>query len=415
MLLDPAKLPPYADEVNGRRKVDVHIVLFAVNMFFVLLGYYFAIRFNALGVIKVVRIVLMGISLAGLLLFWRPKRFKVSRWRHTLLALFILANLLIIPFAAFPEGSLERLLTVVPFWVYTNVFAYYLRGRYGATDGLRRIVWMLLVVYLFPMLAFYLHGNPFARFNIYGDESSGFVSNHLGWSSAIVLACLIDARGTLAKARWGAIIWWVGMGAGLWLLLISGSRSSYLSLAATVLLLLTSTRTLQIIPKVFIGLCVLASVYVLVNVQDSAINRRVKKTKDQLEQIEPRLLSAQQAFHTLNLHEERYITGIGFDMYRESLIKLNGVSTYRAHNSYLELFVNCGAIVFAIFFFALLLPTLVRFGYYDASQFSFLPPILIIPYFENNLGAGQFLFFPWMLMLFWYMHDVRWGRSKIEN
>jgi len=172
---------------------------------------------------------------------------------------------------------------------------------------------------------------------------------------------------------------------------------------------------LQIIPKVFIGLCVLASVYVLVNVQDSAINIRVKKTKDQLEQIEPRLLSAQKAFHTLNLHEERYITGIGFDMYQESLIKLNGVSTYRAHNSYLELFVNCGAIVFAIFFFALLLPTLVRFGYYDASQFSFLPPILIIPYFENNLGAGQFLFFPWMLMLFWYMHDVRWGRSKIEN
>jgi hypothetical protein len=29
---------------------------------------------------------------------------------------------------------------------------------------------------------------------------------------------------------------------------------------------------------------------------------------------------------------------------------------------------------------------------------------MIIPFFESNLNAGQFLFFPWMTFLFYYLH-----------
>ena len=70
----------------------------------------------------------------------------------------------------------------------------YLRGRYGQADGMRRIIWGLLAVYMFPVLVFFASGNPFARLSIYGDDSQGFVSNQFGWAATVALACLLDLR-----------------------------------------------------------------------------------------------------------------------------------------------------------------------------------------------------------------------------
>jgi hypothetical protein len=390
MQQDFTQLPPHKDEVNGHIRVDIHWVLFAFNALFVLIGYYATTQFNALAVIKITRILLMGTSFATLLLFWRKARFKLNPWRHSFFGIFLVANLAVVPFSVIPSLSLERLLTVAPFWLYVNLFAYYLRGRYGPTDGLRRIAWMFLLVYLFPVFIFFTSGNPFSRFNIYGEESSGFVSNQLGWASAVAVACLIDIRARLGASSYTRMLWFGALGASFWLLLISGSRSSYLSVAVTILMVLTASRTMSWALKGFISILIVLAAYGVLTVQDSAVAQRLQKTQTQLERIEPRVLSARQAFHTLNTHEERYITGVGFDLYDDAILILTGVTTYKAHNSYLEMFVNCGFIVFGLFFLLFILPTLARYAYFDARLFSFLPPILIIPYFENNLGAGQF-------------------------
>jgi hypothetical protein len=45
-----------------------------------------------------------------------------------------------------------------------------------------------------------------------------------------------------------------------------------------------------------------------------------------------------------------------------------------------------------------------RYVLFDSRRFIFLPTFMIIPFFESNLNAGQFLFFPWMTFMFYYLH-----------
>lgn len=407
-------LPPYADYVHGRRRVDVHLVLFGLNLVLVPLGYYFTITYNALALIKAARIVLMGASLLWLMVQWRKSRYPIRGRRHAILGAFMLANLAVMPFSVLPDLSLERFLTVAPFWIYTDVFAAYLRGRYGPQDGLRRLMWALLLVYLFPVLVFYASGNPFAKLSIYGDDSRGFVSNQFGWATALALGCLVDVWKYLGTGWWKRPLWFAVAGGCLWLLLISGSRSGYLSLGAVLLVLFLAGRNIGLLPRLGIVLGAVLAVLYLVDNTESAVNQRLRKSESQLETVEPRLLSARQAFHALDTHEERYITGVGFDLYGEAIWRITNVYPRKAHNSYLELFVNCGAIVSLIFLLGLVVPALFRYLRYDAGDFAFVPPILIIPYFENNLGAGQFLFYPWMFLFFWYLHDTRWGSREQE-
>lgn len=406
-------LPPYADIIKGRRRVDVHLVLFGLNLVLVPLGYYFAITFNALALVKAARIVLMAGSLLWLLIQWRQARYPMQSRRHAVLAAFMLVNLAVMPFSVIPDISLERFLTVAPFWIYTNLFAAYLRGRYGPQDGLRRFMWALLAVYLFPILIFYASGNPFARLSIYGDDSRGFVSNHFGWASALVLGCLVDVWKRMGTGWWKRPLWFTVAGACLWLMLISGSRSAYLSFGVVLIVLTLAGRGIGVLQRFAIVIGTILAVYYLIDNTESAVNQRLRKTETQLETVEPRLLSARQAFHALDTHEERYITGVGFDLYSEAIGRIMNVYPRKAHNSYLELFVNCGAIVSLIFLFGLVLPALGRYFRFDARDFAFAPPILIIPYFENNLGAGQLLFYPWMFLFFWYLHDTRW-RSRAQ-
>jgi O-antigen ligase len=393
-----AELLPYYDDVKGRRRLDIHLVLFGLNMLFVLVGYYFTIKFNALGAIKVFRIVLMAVSFAALLVQWRPARYQMNPLRHYILVAFILANCLMLPFSVVPMTSLERLLTVAPFWLYIDMFAYYVRGRYGPTDGLRRMEWFFLLVYLFPVITFFISVYPFAKLSIYGDDTAGFVSNQLGWSSAIVISCLLDVRSRLSSKKTWRILWFCGLAMSFWLLLISGSRSSYLSLAATLLVLLVVSKTLRFIPKILLSALILVAAFYFTTAKESAVTQRLTKTKAQLERVEPRLESARMAFHALNVQGYRYLTGLGYDVYQESIRTITRVQPRKAHNSYVELFVNTGVVIFSIFVLTLLLPAIIRYTKWDMGQFAFLPPILIIPYFENNLGAGQFIFYPWMFI-----------------
>ena len=153
------------------------------------------------------------------------------------------------------------------------------------------------------------------------------------------------------------------------------------------------------------------SIFFMIGRQESALHKRWRKSQVQLETVEPRLISARQAFHALNTHEERYLTGVGFDLYGEGIWLMTRIYPGKAHNSYLEMLINSGIIVFLVFLLGLVLPAIGRYLWYDARLYGFVPPLLIIPYFENNLGAGQFLFYPWMLVFFWYLHDTR-GRQK---
>jgi len=402
-----ATLHPLYDHVHGKRKLDRHVLLFGLNMLLVLVGYVATILFNALAIIKVLRIAIMVLSFGYLLYQWVPARYAVRPIRHYVLLAYILGILAFLPFSVDVFTSLERFLTVAPFWLYINAFAFYMRGRYGGPDSLRRFMWLFLVVYSFPVLVFCLSGNPFARLSIYGDDSTGFYSNQLGWASVVVVGCLLSLLPQWAAVRKYWFLWAGAMLLCLWLLLITGSRSSYLSLGAVLLVLLVFSRSVGILPKVTVALLIGLGIYLSINIKESAVAQRLDKTRNQLEKVEPRLQSARLAFRALDLENHRYVTGLGFDVYTESVRKITGIKPINAHNSYLELLVCTGVLVFGIFALGLVVPALVRYFVFDARTFCFVPPILIIPYFENNIGAGQFIFFPWMLLLFFYLHDSR--------
>ena len=91
-----------------------------------------------------------------------------------------------------------------------------------------------------------------------------------------------------------------------------------------------------------------------------------------------------------------WLTGVGF--YDHSILNkmVSGLKTY--HNSYLEILFGCGLPVFLLFlYFSFLRPIYVFFKIFS-NFFPLVPPIVIIPFFESNFTAGQFLFFPWFIL-----------------
>ena len=73
--------------------------------------------------------------------------------------------------------------------------------------------------------------------------------------------------------------------------------------------------------------------------------------------------------------------------------KGEGLGSY--HNSYFELLFGLGVPLFLLFLVFMLFEPLIQF-FKRVSRYDLLfIPLAIIPFFEGNLTAGQFLFFPW--------------------
>ena len=405
----PADLPFYQDLRANSTQLDGHLVLFGVNMLLVLAGYTLAVRFG-FGVLPLVRAVRTALAFGGLLwllLAQIPARWPRLPGRHARLAAYALAALATTPFAAEPLNAFGRWYTVVPFWAYVSLLAAHMQTRYGPADGLRRFAALVLCVYLFPVLTFYLQGNPFARLNIYGDESRGFYSNQFGWASAICMAALLDLRRHLGRSLWRTMAWALGLAACAWLVLISGSRSSYFAVILSIGVVVALGRGVSLWARVGILAAAVGLSFYLLDAEESALNLRLRKTQQQYRTEEPRIRALKTGFHVMETQEHRIVTGIGFDSFLESIRILTGKPSVAPHNSYLEIFIDTGALVFAVFVLLLVLPALYKLIRYDVSRFALALPLLIIPYFENNLGPGQYMFFPWMFMLCWYMHDAR--------
>ena len=387
-----------------------HLVIFFVNVVLVLVGYYATIKFNALAPVKVARIGFLAVSLLLLLPALRKRPLSVGLRGHYIMGGFVVLNLLVVPFALNVSVSLERLLTLVPFFVYINLFAWWLVSTYAPAEARYKVVAVTWLAYCFPVVCFYAVGNS-GSINIYGDASSGFQSNQLGWSCAVVLTAAAD----LYSHRQGRVPLWAvalfGLGglAALYLLLISGSRSGYLCVAVLLLMQLLGRNRLGFAARLAAVVVTLGATIYLLADPESALNHRYAKTRAQLETREARQEAAVLGFRAFDRRENLILHGVGFDYYYEGLTKVLGRSPAKAHNSYLEILFDSGIFVFGYFLFLIVLPALGRFIMRDARRWSYLPVVLIIAYFESNYGAGQFLFFPWFFWLCFYLHPVAKG------
>lgn len=384
-------------------KLDWHLVLFFLNAFLVILGY--SLRGTPFQAVKLVRTALVVLSLAGLFMAPGPGRYRFRSHKNWVLWLFILINLLVLAFSVNFLKSLGRIAAWLPFLIYINYFISYLLRKYSRETARIRLLQLYNLVYLFPLLVMGVYANPIFNRNVYGYDIGGFKANALGWAG---IAFFVTAVDLLMNAKPPAgHRYLLGGGAlfGVLALSATGSRSSYLCLAVSMVILVVNSKRMQFLLKVLTSLLIGGITSYLLGDPGSALNQRIEKSEQQIERGESRLQMAEIALETMLDNPELLFTGFGYDNFREGIARYRGIEIdLPSHNSYLELFITTGFFSFLFFLFFMVLNALVRYLLFDVRQFIFLPTFMIIPFFESNLNAGQFLFFPWMTFLFYYVH-----------
>jgi O-antigen ligase len=271
------------------------------------------------------------------------------------------------------------------------------------------------------VVSFFISGGGFDHEDIYGEVVGGFVSNHYGWSCILFLATSIDIlrnKSSLSVKRRILIILCCLI--AVYILAISGSRSAYLSFAVCFILFILKNKSTSFAIKILSTIAAIGFILNLYSDRDSALNKRFQKTETQLEKGDARSAIYDLGFVTMADNPVTLITGFGFYTPAEAMLILNKnankkvLEVYSLHNSYLELLFGSGLFIFAFFLVFFVGNTVWCFTIRHSSRYIFLPPILLIPFFENNFNPGQFLFFPWFIIMLYYIHYNE-RQIKIED
>lgn len=384
-------------------RIDIHLVLFTLNAFLVVLGY--GLRGASFQLVKLGRTGLVVISLVWLFAKAGNYLYEFQGRKSWMLWFFILINLYALAFSVDFMYSLVRISAWFPFLIYINYFIVYLFRKYDKETARLKILQIFNFCYLYPVIGVYIFGNPLVQSDIYGADVGGFKSNVLGWASIVLFVTSIDIiTNGQPKLIYKRIIIGVAV-LGLLVLSITGSRSGYLSLAITLMIIIANSNRIAFSSKIFMCIATVGLTYYMLNDPKSAINARIEKSEMQAKKGEVRLEMATLALRVLDNNPNLILTGFGYDNFRNGIKAYTGIELeLPSHNSYLELLTTTGAISFLFFFFCFFLNALVQYILYDIKKFVYLPTLLIIPFFESNLNSGQFLFFPWMTFLFFYIH-----------
>jgi len=388
---------------NARRRWDWHVVIFLLNVFLVILGY--SMRDNVFQVVKAVRTGLVFISLFGLFLAQGEIKYVFNDKQNWVLWTFLLLNLAVIPFSVDFFWSVGRLAAWVPFVIYVNYFIIYLFRQYTKDEAQIKLLQIFNIVYFYPVLIMLVNGVMFRTENIYGQNIAGFKANVLGWACTIFVLTGFDLFINRKDLQWVKRLFLAMAILSLWGIVLTGSRSSYVSLAAATLVLVLRSQQITFNYKVFISLFIFAFAYYIITSPDSVINLRSQYAEIRQTKGEIRFELAEQALETMMKYPTLIFTGFGFDNFKSGLYAYGGIKTELAsHNSYLELLFSSGIFTFLFFVIFFAFNAFVKYITYDSKFFVYMPMLLIVPYFESNLNAGQFLFFPWMTFLFYYIH-----------
>jgi O-antigen ligase len=378
----------------------------------VVLGY--GLRDTAFQVVKLGRVGVVGIALAGLLVKPGGYRFVFGGVKSWVLWIFILLNLYVLAFSVNFLRSAGRIAAWLPFLVYINYFVVYLFRKYDKGAARAKLLQLFSLAYLYPMVVIFVLANPLANWNLYGQVIGGYFSNVLGWAAIASFVLAVDIANNLNPTKQYRLFLLGIIGFSLLALLSTGSRSSYLCLAVSVLVLAVNSKRMGVLAKLLITIVVVGASYLMLADPNSALNSRIRKSEQQLNTGESRFEMAGIAFETMTSEPWLLMTGFGYDNFREGISHYSGIEVdLPSHNSYLELFITTGFFSFAFFLIFLVMNALLWYGLLDLRRFIFFPTFMIIPFFESNLNAGQFLFFPWMTFMFYYLHVRSWQKPIV--
>ncbi len=391
------------DNKTKSRRWDWQIVVFFLNVFLVVWGY--SLRGIPFQAVKGFRSVLIFLSLTALFFGQGQARYVFSGRKNWVLWTFVVLNLAVVPFSVDFFRSTERLLAWLPFIIYINYFVVYLFRQYSKDEARFKLLQIYNLAYFYPVVILFISGAIFQTQNIYGQNVSLYKTNVIGWACTMFVLTGFDIYNNRDSRLWLKRLFLFVAVLTVWGVVLTGSRSSYISLAAAAAVLVLRSDRMSIQFKSVVMVFVLGFAYYIIASPDSVVNLRSQYADMRQAKGEIRFELAQKAFESLIKYPKLIFTGFGFDNFRTGLAEYGGVKTDLAsHNSYLELLFSTGIFCFLFFVIILAFNALLKYIRFDSQQFVFMPMLLIIPYFESNLNAGQFLFFPWITFLFFYTH-----------
>ncbi len=325
--------------------------------------------------------------------------FKTLKNNWSSRSFIILAILATLPTFYSGVGFYRTLTLILPLY-YIIQSVTYLIGTFGLFDFIKKITLAFLLIYSIPLFSYLIYGGGFAVYNIYGysEESNGaFVSNHYGWSSAIVITSIFIYWRLVRLSYLIKILFAALLLLAFYFLFISGSRSGLVSLALILILIISKRNIMGLRYKISLILITTFFTINLLKKQDSALNFVVDKTKSQIETGgDSRTLRTEKILAYFEEKPVLWFTGIG--LFNKAELK-NRIGFYGYHNSYWDVLFGGGIVLFLIFL-RLAVWYQLKAVIFSSNPFVLLFPIfLIIPFFESNLTSGQFLFFPWFVVV----------------
>jgi len=391
--------------------------------------------------------VIIGYGLASLTdmksnIVWQPLKvlfllysmLRISRFYQNDIVLkkvyiFSILVMLTIPFSVNVLGTLKRVFVMILPMIYVAASLRALFLVYSWDNILMALLKSFRWIFVIPSISFILFGGDLSQTDMYGEVVGAFVSNHYGWGAFMV----ITSHWLLIQFKEVKVISvWTGLAIfNFFLLLISGSRSGLLSILVAFAFWFFSKRG-HIVLKLGVTVVFIYLTISLLN-SDSALSERLYKTQTQLEvneentdddyysnsayMADSRATARAIASLAFINNPQLYFTGMGIFAFRDGLHEYApwaDANYYRSgiHSSYLEIYFGSGILVFAFFlWYFTLKPLLTYLKYFRNKMLFYFGATLIIPFFESNITAGQFMFYPWFISIFFLMYF----KENIDN
>ena len=371
------------------------------NMFLVVFGYGLAVLTDGASVGPMAGFKLVVIAISYLFTIKYKGNAKLSSVFDSgrtpiLFGIFILLSTLWSN--SFGRSLQNAIVLVFPMiYIYTSVFI--MVKNYGMRKTLYLFHKMLIWTFCIPLVAYILTTPSLGDSNIYGyEEGQAFVSNHYGWASAILILTLLGIYHRIRKNIFFTILGLIAILLSFYLILISASRSSMVSLALGLGIFILSYRGAGRLLKISIVIAGILTISYLLADPESGINLALKRTDTQQEVGERRWWSTDVMLDLFQDKPHLWLVGVGFFDHNELITSSVELEGY--HNSYWEVLFGAGAPLFLVFASFMIFRPILNYWRYFSRWILLLPPFLLIPFFESNITGGQFLFFPWFTFMF---------------
>ncbi len=390
-------------------RFDKNWFLFFINVLLVVVGYWtanMAKEFYTL--LKLGRIALLLYSIFLLYNSTRPVKYLLRTSFSYVVPVFGLLFLPSIILSDYPATSLFRLFTILVYLFYLEYFFRTTSATQSTIDRHFILIEVFRFVYFVPIVLYFVNTPTLTETNIYGDQSGelGLTSNNFGWAASFYFLLTIDRLKNFPSKKLFVLIDVLTLPVALYLVIISGSRSSVLAIALGGVLLILLRKNISSSLKAGM-LIVMTFMYLLViSSQNLALNRHQGGPKRGVVKKESRLLMWNDIFSIVSEHPQILLFGVGPDNsmeainhYKQRFYKVH------PHNTYIIVFFESGIFCFAWFLFFFVAKPLVFYLRNDAAHFSYILHPFVISFFDHNLGPGQFLAFPLFSLVFFYLYS----------